>query len=263
MTKNSNLGLSHDYYCKSFPSMQFPRFFQDEPLTVGQTLELSAKNFRHAIQVLRLKPDDKLTLFNGEGGQYQARLTSVGRRSASVKILGFEPVERESSLTTQLVLALIKPDKMDFALQKAVELGVSGIQPVQTQRTVINIKSSRMEKKLQHWRSVVINACEQCGRNRIPEVFPPVPLQDYLATQTASLRLALSPVAAVPIDNLSDPEQSSVDVLIGPEGGFTNEELAAIQKQDITLISLGSRILRAETAAIAMLALVQSAWGDV
>jgi 16S rRNA (uracil1498-N3)-methyltransferase len=263
--------------------MRIPRFYQPSPnhlsqsnqaesLKVGQILPLSATNFRHAIQVMRLKLSSQLIIFDGEGGEYQAQLSDIGKKSASIEILSFDPVDRESPLSSKLVLALIKADKFDFALQKAVELGVSAIQPVRTDRSVINIKASRLEKKMKHWQGVIHSACEQSGRTKVPELLPLVNFQDYLNIQTSSLQIVMLPTAQQSLKQLaSDSEISNemtsqndvaVDLLIGPEGGFTDYEEELLAKNKITAITFGSRILRAETAVVAGLTALQTIWGD-
>ena len=256
--------------------MRIPRFYQAETLQVGQSLSLSSENFRHAIQVMRLKVSAPLILFNGglgdgqqghsteesrEEGEYLAQLTEIKKKSALVEITSFEPVSRESSLTTQLVLALIKPDKMDFALQKAVELGVSAIQPVKTERSVINIKASRLEKKMNHWRGVITSACEQSGRTQVPTLLPLLSFQDYLQTPSPALRIAMLPTASKTLNQLQTNNES-IDLLIGPEGGYTDDEEELLNNNQITAITFGPRILRAETAVISGLAALQINWGD-
>ncbi len=261
--------------------MRIPRFYQAETLQVGQSFSLSSENFRHAIQVMRLKVSAPLILFNGgldngqsegkngeddgkkrrEEGEYLAQLTEVKKKSALVIITSFEPVSRESSLTTKLVLALIKPDKMDFAIQKAVELGVSTIQPVKTERSVINIKASRLEKKMSHWRGIMTSACEQSGRNQIPTLLPLLSFQDYLQISSSAVRIAMLPTASKTLSQLQYNDEP-IDLLIGPEGGYTDHEEELLNDNQILSITFGPRILRAETAVVAGLTALQSSWGD-
>ncbi len=241
--------------------MRIPRFYQEEDFQVGQSIELSPENFRHAIQVMRLKSTSPIILFNGKSGEYQAILKEVQKRSAKAEITSFDSVDRESTLTTKLVLALIKPDKMDFAIQKAVELGVNAIQPINTERSVIQIKANRLEKKIQHWRGVIISACEQSGRTHIPELLPPISLQDYLEQPINTLRLVMLPTAIQTLKNVALKEEC-VDLLIGPEGGYTDAEEALLDDNNICRITFGPRILRAETAVVAGLTALQTQWGD-
>ncbi len=258
--------------------MRIPRFYLPIPLQTGAQRELPAELFRHAIQVLRLQAGEALILFNGEGGEYLARLEQVGKRSASLLIEAFDPVERESGLQLTLVQAIIKPDKMDFALQKAVELGISHFQPLITQRSVVRLGKDKQEKKLQHWQAVVSSACEQCGRTRLPQVLEPLSLEAWLAqpakpqnpAQHPSVqhkRLILAPgdyprlSKAGAISSATTP--TALEVLIGPEGGFTDEEVAQCLQAGVEPISLGTRILRAETASVTVLALLQHLYGDL
>ena len=149
--------------------MKISRFYQKSQMQVGNELELSSANHRHAIQVLRLKLNEEMVPFNGEGGEYLARVISSDKRNSCVILDSFSTVNRESPLSTTLALATIKPDKMDFAIQKSVELGVSAIQPLYTKRSVIKIKKNRLDKKMQHWQGIIIAACEQSGRTKLPD----------------------------------------------------------------------------------------------
>ncbi len=243
--------------------MRIPRFYQAQPLQVGVSIDLSPENFRHAIQVMRLKPDSSIILFNGESGEFQATLTEVGKRSAKVEIHSFDAVSRESPLSTKLVLALIKPDKMDFAIQKSVELGVNAIQPLNTERSVIQIKANRLEKKMHHWGKVIISACEQSGRTKIPEILTPInSLQSYLQQPTTAMRIALLPTALTTLKGIA-LQENNVDLLIGPEGGYSHAEEQLLNESNISTITFGPRILRAETAVVAGLTALQAEWGDV
>lgn len=243
--------------------MRIPRFYLPEPLMVGQSLELPAELFRHAIQVLRMQAGEPLILFNGEGGEYLAQLEQVGKRAASLSVQAFDPIERESTLHLTLVQAIIKPDKMDFALQKAVELGLSAFQPLMTQRSVVRTDKEKWEKKRQHWQAVASSACEQCGRTRLPQVLEPLTLNQYLNTPVEqATRLILAP-GVYPRLSAVQPPHPALHVLIGPEGGFTDEEVAACLQAGVQAISLGPRILRAETASATVLALLQHLHGDL
>ena len=247
--------------------MRIPRFYQAENLQVGESFHLSPENFRHAIQVMRLKVSAPLIVFNGrsgesgEEGEYLAQLTEIKKKSALVEITSFESVSRESLLTTQLVLALIKPDKMDLALQKAVELGVSAIQPVKTERSIINIKASRLEKKMSHWRGVITSACEQSGRTQVPMLLPLLSFQDYLQTPSPALRIVMLPTTSKTLNQLHFNNEP-IDLLIGPEGGYTKAEEDLLNNNQITAVTFGPRILRAETAVISGLTALQLNWGD-
>ncbi|MFN3785439.1 MAG: 16S rRNA (uracil(1498)-N(3))-methyltransferase [Thiothrix sp.] len=242
--------------------MRIPRFYLIEPLQVGQSLTLPAETFRHAIQVLRLAVGEPLILFNGKGGEYRARLSAVSKRSASVQIEEFNPGASESPLAMTLVQAIIKPDKMDFALQKAVELGVMAIQPLITQHSVVRVAAEKTDKKMQHWQGVIIAACEQAGRTRLPHLHAPLTLTDYLAQANSGTRLILAPGAFPRLQQLP-ALVAPLAVLVGPEGGFTAPEVTQCLQAGVKAVSLGERILRAETASIAMLAILQQRYGDL
>ena len=243
--------------------MRVPRFYVPQPFAIGQEFTLPDTTFRHAVQVLRLGVGEPLILFNGEGGEYLAQISNVSKRSASVLIDSVSSIETESPVHLTLVQAVIKPDKMDFALQKAVELGVATIQPLTTQRSVIRIGKEKADKKMQHWEGIMQAACEQSGRTRLPQLTAPLELDDWLEQPVDGSRLILAPgdyphINALPLD-LPTP----ISLLIGPEGGFTDEEVALCLQAGVMPVSLGPRILRAETASITALALLQHRYGDI
>lgn len=242
--------------------MRIPRFYCPIDFTVASTLELPEATFHHAIQVLRLTVGESLIVFNGqEACEYLAIIDSVARRTATITIQEKIAVNRESPFPLTLALAIIKPDKMDFALQKAVELGVSAIQPLLTERSVIRVLKDKQDKKLQHWEGILIAACEQSGRTQIPKLLTPLNLIEYLAQPSALQRIILSPTASQPLGKQAKPQ--GIEVLIGPEGGFTDEEVELCLQHQVTSASLGSRILRAETACISALTLIQYQYGDL
>lgn len=243
--------------------MRIPRFYLPLELHAGQVLELPPETFRHAIQVLRLNAGEPLILFNGAGGEYLARVETVSKRAATARIDSFSPGNPESPLPLTLAQAIIKPDKMDFALQKAVELGVACIQPLITQRSVIRVGKEKADKKTQHWEGIVQAACEQSGRTRLPTVDVPQTLANWLETPTAGARLILAPGDYPRINALPADLPTPISLLTGPEGGFTDEEVAQCLHAGMTAIALGPRILRAETASIAALALLQQRYGDL
>ena len=243
--------------------MKLSRFYQTSPMNIGEELELSPENHRHAVQVLRLKKAEPLIMFNGDGGEYYASLTLVDKRNSKALIESYDPVDRESPLNICLALAMIKPDKMDFAIQKATELGVHSIQPLYTQRSVIKIKANRLEKKMQHWRGIIIAACEQSGRTAIPSLSPPIELDMYL-NESKYHGITLLPGDHPKLSALKRPNlEKGVALYIGPEGGFTDKEEALMEKHDLMAINMGDRILRAETAAIAGITSCQMLWGDM
>lgn len=248
--------------------MKIPRFYQDEDISQvfeeGGELGLSVKNHRHAIQVLRLKVEEKLIVFDGRGGEYLAHIKAFDKRKSSVQLESFEKISCESPLSTTLNLAMIKPDKMDFAIQKAVELGINTIQPIYCERSVIKIKSNRLQKKMEHWQGIIIAACEQSGRTKIPEIHEPLTLTDCLKKDSSSkLSIVMLPTAETRLKTLNALEKDqTVALYIGPEGGFTDNEEYEMQENNIKGICFGPRILRAETAVIAGITAVQQRWGD-
>lgn len=244
--------------------MKISRFYQESNLENKQELELSQANHRHAIQVLRMKLGESLILFNGKGGEYLAKLISIDKRKSHVELKSFSPVNRESPLQSTLVLAMIKPEKMDFALQKAVELGITTIQPMYTNRSVIKIKASRLEKKMQHWNKVIIAACEQSGRTSIPILKEPQIIEPCLSEYANTLGITMLPGSNPKITELHDVNlDQGISLFVGPEGGFTDEEEKMMIDGGLVAVSFGRRILRAETAAIAGLTVCQQCWGDL
>ena len=246
-----------------------PRFHCPVPLATGDTLVLPAGAARH-VQVLRLQPGDNITLFNGgqtgQGGEFEAIVTRMGRSDVEVTVGAYNPVERNAARRVHLVVGMPANDRMDWLVEKATELGVASIQPLMTERSVLRLSGERAEKKQAHWQSVAVAACEQCGLNRVPVVHTVLTLAQWVKTQTpvASVRLLLSlregsqGLQTAIATSAADTESftSSVTFLSGPEGGLSEaEELLAIQN-GFAPVSLGSRVLRSETAALAALTLM-------
>jgi 16S rRNA (uracil1498-N3)-methyltransferase len=246
--------------------MKISRFYQKTKMQVGDDLELSSSNHRHAIQVLRLNLGQTLIIFNGDGGEYYAKLVLADKRNSRVLIESFDSINRESPLISTLALATIKPEKMDFAIQKAVEMGISTIQPIYTKRSVIKIKANRLDKKMQHWQGVIIAACEQSGRTKIPEICEPMDIKKYL-DKNLDKNLETNCIAMLPGNhpkiNKLEKSMKTLSLLVGPEGGFTDDEEQMMQLKGVTPISFGNRILRAETAVVAGLTACQQHWGDL
>jgi 16S rRNA (uracil1498-N3)-methyltransferase len=236
-----------------------PRFYLDAALRAGSVCTLPEDSAHHAVHVLRLREDDEVTLFNGRGGEYAARIASMQRLKISIDVLQHRAVERESPLRITLVQGVSAGERMDSTVRKAVELGVAAIQPVLATRSVARPKGDRADSRREHWQKIVIAACEQCGRNRIPEVRPLVSLQDY-RSETA-MRILLSPAARLPFSKAVSTGESFV-LAAGPEAGFTAEEEAALAAGGFVPASLGSRVLRTETAAVAALAALNALRGD-
>lgn len=241
--------------------MSAPRFFCDEVISGPGERILPERIAHHAARVLRMGDGDPLVLFDGHG--VEACATLVRReRSWWARIESIAQVSRESSLDVVLVQALAAADKMDWVVQKAVELGVSAIQPVRTARSVVRLSGERADKRVMHWQQVAVSACEQSGRNRVPKVRPVSDLEAYLASNPdASRRLVLEPLGGVGLKNLDAPFGPQ-HFLVGPEGGWTAEESAACRAAGCVGVTLGPRVLRTETAGLAAVAAMQVLWGD-
>lgn len=240
------------------------RMYFPGELSPGRVCVLPPAQAHHALRVLRLKAGDAVTLFNGDGAEYGAVIASIAKNALSVKVGERRDAERESRLEIVLGQALSSGERMDYTVQKAIELGVGAIYPLAASRSVVQLDAERAGKRVAHWQSVVIAACEQCGRNRVPAVAPVTALEAWLAqrgVQAAALRVLLSPQAQTRLRDLPRPE-GSVVLLAGPEGGFTREEETLALAGGFTPVRLGPRVLRTETAAIAALAAMQALWGD-
>ena len=239
-----------------------PRFFCSQPIKVGATMELPQEAAHHALRVLRLRQGAAIVLFDGTGGEYRAKLVDEGRRT-SARIEAFDPIERESPLAVTLAQALPSGDKMDWIIEKAVELGVSAIVPLLAERSVVRLAGERAAKRVAHLNAVARAACEQCGRNRVPAVEAIAPLGTFLAASVAQdvQRLVLTPGGTRNLAALA-PSAQGVVLLAGPEGGWSDAEMAAFRACGWRDLTLGPRILRSETAGPAALAALQARWGD-
>ena len=242
--------------------MRQPRLFTEQPLAVGQTARLSDGDAHYLGRVLRLQPGAGLTLFNGLGGEYDAVLTEVARNGAAAEVRAHDPVERESPLSITLVQGVSRGERMDYTIQKAVELGVTRIVPVETARSVVRLKGERRARRRLHWQGVARAAAMQCGRNRVPTVADPCGLRDALASATG-LCLLLDPVGAAPLSTLAQPADGALTLLIGPEGGLADDEIEQARSGGFRPVQLGPRVLRTETAGMAALAALQVLWGDL
>jgi len=239
-----------------------PRFFCSPPLAEGTEIALSSGAVHHALRVLRLKAGDAVTLFDGEGGEFAAELAHASSRALAVRVFEHRAIERESPLAVTLVQGLAAADRMDYVVQKAVELGAAAIVPVTAARSVARLDGARAARRAEHWRQIAIAACEQSGRNRLPQLCAPQDLAQWLrAPSPAQLRLLLATDAAGSLDDLTKPT-GAVELLVGPEGGFTAEELASALAAGFRAVRLGPRVLRTETAGAAMLAAMNALWGD-
>ena len=237
-----------------------PRFYVDAALRAGSSCLLPEASAHHAVHVLRLRAGDDVTLFNGRGGEFAARIAAAERLRLTVDLLQHLAIEREAPLRVTLVQGVSAGEKMDSTVRKAVELGVAAVQPVLATRSVARPKGERAESRREHWQKVAIAACEQCGRNRIPEVRPLVSLADYRA-EGAGARILLSPLSQMPLSKMGLAGDEFV-VAAGPEAGFTAEEEAALAGQGFLPARLGPRVLRTETAALAALSALSALRGD-
>lgn len=243
-----------------------PRFFVDAALVADAILDLPDTVVRH-VQVLRLSPGDAITLFNGQGGSHAATLAEIGKRHACVKIGPHDGSEAETPVAVTLAQGLAGGDKMDWLIEKAVELGVAAIQPIQANRSVVKLSGERAAKRQMHWQALIEAACEQCGRNRLPALAPVATFEAWLANAPATgARLLLSPRSTGSLPELAQTHRDAwraegVTLLIGPEGGLSPDEEEAARRAGFIGVSLGPRILRTETAGLACLATLNAILG--
>ncbi len=240
-----------------------PRFYCPQPLEIGQRIALP-ETVAHHVQVLRLRVGERVTLFNGDGGEYSAVLAAVERRRAEVEVKTFSPREAEPGHAIALAQALPEGAKMDWIVEKAVEMGATAIQPLVAQRSVVRVDAERAAKKAAHWQGVIIAAAEQSGRNRLPLLSPVLPYPAWIAQQDMHKRLLLSPRAT---ESLADwarhhPPQA-VTLVIGPEGGLSDDEEQAAIRHGAICVAMGPRVLRTETAGLAAIAALQALWGGL
>jgi 16S rRNA (uracil1498-N3)-methyltransferase len=243
------------------------RFYSAENLKIGAIIKLSENAATHATRVLRLNAGDKIKLFNGDGFDYTCELLSVKKSEVLAKVQLQLEVKNESPLNITLLQSISSGERMDYTIQKAVELGVNAIQPLSTERSVVKLSPERAQKRLEHWQNVVIAACEQCGRAKIPQVAIPMSLTAWLGGNIhagagdASLRILLNPIGAKQLSALPKTTQN-IQLLIGAEGGLSQAEIDLAINHGFQSIVLGPRILRTETAAPTAIASMQTLWGD-
>lgn len=240
-----------------------PRFYCAQALSIGATIALP-DHVAHHVQVLRLAVGAHITLFNGEGGEYTATLSDIGKKHASAEVKAFTPSDAELPYAVTLAQALPEASKMDEIIQKAVELGAAAIQPLAAQRCVVKLSAERAAKKLSHWQGIIVSAAEQCGRNRLASLAEPADFNDWITQQDLHKRILLSPRAE---QSLSDwarhhPPQA-VTIMIGPEGGFSDKEELAATSHGVLSLSMGNRVLRTETAGMAAIAALNAIWGEM
>jgi 16S rRNA (uracil1498-N3)-methyltransferase len=241
------------------------RMYLSRELEPGRSCTLPPPQAHHALRVLRLKRGDSVILFNGDGAEYAAVVLEASRARCTLNVTGRKAVNRESPFAVTLAQAISGGERMDYTIQKAVELGVAAIQPLEVRRSVVRLSGERAPKRLAHWQAVVIAACEQCGRNRVPPVLPLARLDAFLAALAApsesEQRVLLSPRSARGLRELGRAAGEMV-LLAGPEGGLTAGEERAAEAAGFVAVRLGPRVLRTETAAVAALAAMQALWGD-
>ena len=245
-----------------------PRIYQPCSLTVGQHYGLTAAASHHLINVLRLSIGDRLVVFNNTGNEYAAHLVDVNKRTAMVEIKTCDLVDCESPLQITLAHGLARGEKMDLIIQKAVELGVSHFVPLLTQYTNVKLSGDRLTKRHEHWQQVIISASEQCGRNRLMSIVQPMPFLAFITKIKAhditdnTVNLLLDPAGQIRLSDLNSPTTKQVNLLVGPEGGFSTDEINHAKQASFQGIQLGPRILRTETAALAVVSILQTQWGD-
>lgn len=244
--------------------MEENRFYHSENLELKHVVELIVQTHIHATKVLRLKVGDQFALFNGDGYDYVAKVIELSKHKTSVEIVDRYEVNHESPLKITLAQGLAAGDKMDWIIQKAVELGIQSIQPLLTERSIVKLDRERADKKLEHWRTVAISACEQTGRSIIPDILSPIHLVQWLSNQNQtanSLKLILTPAKAQNINHLEKPS-SPVVFMVGPEGGFSEKEMNLALSSSFVPVNFGKRVLRTETASVVALSIMQNLWGD-
>jgi 16S rRNA (uracil1498-N3)-methyltransferase len=242
--------------------MSEPRVYVDLDLREGETVALPEGAYQHLVVVLRRVRDDPVILFNGRGGEYAVTIDSLAKKTVTVRVREFRDVQRESPLDVTLAQAVSKGERMDFTIQKAVELGVTSIQPLVTDHVVVRLNEERWLRKQEHWQSIAVSACEQSGRTRVPRVAAVVDLRDWLnAVPANAVKLVLAPGVA-PSAKLK-PAGQPIVLLVGPEGGLSEMEMKLADLSGFTSLSLGPRVLRTETAGMVALATIQSVWGDI
>lgn len=243
--------------------MRVTRIFVDQAIATGQSLELNDKAAHYLSQVLRLQPGMSVVLFNGRGGEYTGQVQISNKRRVVVDVSDFDGRDVESPVQVVLAQGISRGERMDYTLQKAVELGVSAIVPLVTERCVVRFDEERAEKRLAHWRGIITSACEQCGRNVVPELQPVATLSHWLTQVQADRCVVLDHQARQSLAGLDGEPGQSVVLLVGPEGGLSDVELGLAREFGFLPVHMGPRILRTETAAMVALSIIQARWGDL
>lgn len=243
--------------------MRIPRIYHPESLEYQTQCQLSEDAANHVGRVLRMVEGEQLELFDGSNHIYPAIITESNKKSVKVNILGRELSDKESNLKIHLGQVISRGERMEFTIQKSVELGVNVITPLWSERCGVKLDGERMDKKIQQWQKIVIAACEQCGRNVVPEIRPLMKLQDWCAEDDGAIKLNLHPRAQHSIKTLPIIPKDGVRLLIGSEGGLSEQEIVQTQQNGFTEILLGKRVLRTETASLAAISALQIYFGDL
>lgn len=242
--------------------MRVPRIYQESSLAIGQAVALDDEAAGHVGRVLRMSVGEQVSLFNGDGNDYLAEIVSASKKNVEVKVLTCEANNSESPLNLHLGQVISRGDRMDFTIQKSVELGVNTITPLFSERCGVKLSGERLEKKIQQWQKIVISACEQSGRSVVPIVRPAMQLADWCAEASDAVKLNLHPRASHGVNGLSLPN-NRVRLVIGPEGGLSAPEIAMTEEHQFTDVLLGPRVLRTETAALTTISALQLKFGDI
>ncbi len=241
--------------------MRIPRIYIDQALAITDSVLLNESASHYLSKVLRMQEGRELIVFNGQGGEYFAQIKELGKKHVSIQINQFVEANRQSPLDLHLAIGISRGERMDWVLQKATELGVTQIIPLITERTEVKIKGEKQDKKMQHWQQIIISACEQCQRNLLPILQEPQAIDNWLKTVSTDYRFVLHHRNDQSLSESSAPK--SVTLLIGPEGGLSEEEIILAENEKFQSLRLGPRVLRTETAPIAAISLVQYLWGDL
>ncbi|MDP2561115.1 16S rRNA (uracil(1498)-N(3))-methyltransferase [Psychrobium sp. 1_MG-2023] len=242
--------------------MRTPRIFHPETIGSAQQVTLDADAANHVGRVLRLTVDAPIILFDGNGGEYPAKLIESGKKKVVAQIESFNDIDIESPLKIHLGQGVSRGDKMELTIQKAVELGATEITPLFTERCGVKLSGERLTKKLNQWRKIVIAACEQCGRNTVPTIHQPLGLSEWLAQESDELKLNLHPRASYSINSLPAPEHG-IRLVIGPEGGLSDIEIEEASASGFDEVLIGPRVLRTETAGLTVISALQTRFGDL
>lgn len=240
--------------------MRIPRIYTSQILASDSDIELEAGPSHHLLKVLRMSVGRELILFNGNGGEYPSEIVQSTKKTATIRVKSERQRPNSSPLQSELGIGISKGDRFDWVVQKATELGVSDIHPLITERSEIKLSQERALKKMASWQQIIISACEQCQRNTLPNLHAPVNLQEFTANSEAEQKFVLHHRTDRSLASIAPP--SSVSLLIGPEGGLSDSEIAEAEKNQFSSLRVGPRVLRTETAPLAALSIIQHLWGD-